>query len=51
MVDKKTLNQMYDIATKDKYNFVYINLMASDVDNMFFWKFDKRLVPSSIEEG
>ena len=50
MVDKKTLIQMYDIATKDKYNFLYINLMASDVDNMFFWNFDKRLVPSSIED-
>ena len=51
MVDKKTLIQMYDIATKDKYNFLYTNLMASDVDNMFFWNFDKGLVPSSIEEG
>ena len=51
MVDKKTLIQMYDIATKDKYNFLYINLLANDVDNMFFWNFDKRLVPSSIEEG
>ena len=51
MVDKKTLVQMYDIATKDKYNFLYINLLANDVDNMFFWNFDKRLVPSSIEEG
>ena len=50
-VDKKTLIQMYDIATKDKYNFLYINLLANDVDNMLFWYVDKRLVPSSIEEG
>ena len=49
MVDKKTLIQMYDIATKDKYNFLYISLLANDVDHMFFWNFDKRLVPSSIE--
>ena len=50
MVDKKTLIQMYDIATKEKYNFLYINLLANDVDNMFFWNCYKRLLPSSIEE-
>ena len=51
MVEKKTLIQMYDIATKEKFNFLYINLLANDVDHMFYWNVDKRLVPSSIADG
>ena len=38
MVDKKTIIAMYGIATKDKYNCLYISLLASDVDNMF-WEY------------
>ena len=50
MVDKKTLIQMYELATKDKFNFLYINLLANDADHMFYWNFTKRLVPSSLED-
>ena len=43
--------RMYEIATSEKHSFLYINLQAEDVDHMFYWNLDKRLVPSSIEEG
>ena len=51
MVDKKTLIQMYDLATKGKYNFLEITLLANDADNMIYWNVNRRLVPSSLEEG
>ena len=50
-VDRKTLMRMYEIATSDKHSFLYINLQAEDVDHMFYWNLDRRLIPSSLEEG
>ena len=37
MVDKKTLMRMYEIATEEKYNFLYTNLLGNDADHMFYW--------------
>ena len=48
MVGKKTLMQMYEIATNEKYNFLYINLLGNDADNMFYWNLDKRLKVSRM---
>ena len=50
MVDKKTLMRMYEIATEKKFNFLYINLLASDADHMFYWNLDKRLIVSKMLE-
>ena len=41
MVDKKTLMQIYKIATDQKYNFLYTNLLAADADHMFYWNLTK----------
>ena len=41
---------MYDMATEDMYNFVYINLLANTVDEMFYWDFIRRLIPSHLED-
>ena len=46
MVDKNTRMEMYKPATAKKYNFLYTNLLAGDVDHMFYWNLDKRLVVS-----
>ena len=40
---------MYEIATEKKYNFLYINLLASDADHMFFWDLDKRMIVSELD--
>ena len=48
MVDKKTLMEMYKTAADQKYNFLYINLLAGDADHMFYWDLDKRLVVSQM---
>ena len=46
MVDKKTLMRMYEIATENNYNFLYINLLAGYADHMFYWNLDTRLIVS-----
>ena len=49
-VDRKTLKHIYDIATGQKYNFLYINLLAADADHMFYWNLDKRFIVSEMLE-
>jgi len=43
--DKKTLLKLYKTATDIPYNFLYINLVASEKKDMFFSGFTHRLVP------
>ena len=45
--DKKTLMEMYQIATAEPYSFWYINLAASKIEDMFWLRFESRLVPSA----
>ena len=44
--DKKTLMQMYRLATDEPYSFWYILLTAKKREDMFFVRFEKRLVPN-----
>ena len=41
--DKKTLLEIYSIATEQPYSFLYINLLAKTVSNMFYINFDKKI--------
>jgi len=45
LYDKKTLLEIYNIATSEPYSFLYINLMAKKKEEMFFLRFEKALVP------
>jgi hypothetical protein len=40
---KKTLLEMYNLATAEPYSFWYINLMQNNINKMFFIKFQQRL--------
>ena len=44
LTDKKTLLEMYNMATKEPYSFWYINLIAKKVEDMFFCKFGHKLI-------
>jgi len=44
--DKKTLMEMYKMATADRYSFMYVNLAASNVEDMFWLRFEQRMVPT-----
>ena len=44
LVDKKTLLQIYNKAIERKYNFLYIKLMADNVNEMFYLNFDQPFI-------
>ena len=45
--DKRVLLEMYQIATRGPYSFWYINLSASKVEDMFWLRFEQRMIPSA----
>ena len=44
--DRKTLLQMYEIATAEPYSFWYINLSAAKED-VFWLRFESRMIPQN----
>jgi len=42
LINKKKLLEIYERAIEQKYNFLYINLMADNINEMFFINFDKQ---------
>ena len=46
LVDAKTLLAMYRQAVERPYGFLFINLLAKDLNSMFYSSFNARLVPS-----
>ena len=42
--DKKTLLELYNIATSEPHSFLYVKLTAKSKDDMFYMNFNKRLV-------
>ena len=45
--DKKTLMEMSATATYEPYSFWYINLAASKVEDMFWLRFESRMIPTT----
>ena len=45
LVDRKTLMEMYRMATAEKHGFLYVNLL-NERDQMFYKGFDERFVLS-----
>ena len=48
LVPKAVLEAMYDEATSIPFNFLYINTLARDIDNMFYSGFTRRFTPSQM---
>ncbi len=48
--DKKTLLKMYHMCVDKPFGFMYINLTVQDRGEMFWYKFEARLVPSGDVE-
>ena len=42
-VGRKELLEMYHLATKEPYSFLYINLVSPTIENMFYINFNQRL--------
>ena len=45
--DKATLMEMYELATREPYSFWYIHLAARRREDMFYLRFEKRMIPNS----
>ena len=45
--DKPTLLEMYHLATAEPYSFWYINLATSRVEDVFWLRFESRMIPSA----
>ena len=44
VLDKKTLLQLYNIATSEPHSFLYIKLTESNKNDMFYINLNKKLV-------
>ena len=44
LLDKKILLQVYMKATEERYSFLFIKLTSPTIDDMFFVKFNKRIM-------
>ena len=44
LVDKQTLLEMYKLAPREAFSFLYIKLTAKDINDMFYIKFGQKLM-------
>jgi hypothetical protein len=44
LADKKSILEMYKLATDEPHSFLYVNLVAKQLSEMFYIRFDKRLI-------
>ena len=45
LVDPKLLRKLYDYATSEPYSFLYLNLAAQTLQDMFYRNFEAKLIP------
>ena len=43
LVDKKTLYEIYKLATEEPYSFLFVKLRSSDVNNIFMVRLEKEI--------
>ncbi len=48
--DKRTLLALYNAATEEPFNFHYVKLTSKSKDDVFYKKFDHKLVIGEDEE-
>jgi len=49
LIDKKTMMEIYKKATDEQYSFLYVDLTAKDLNNMFMVKFEKRIMIEDLD--
>ena len=48
--DKKTLLEMYHMATSEPFSFWYINLSARALEDVFWLRFESRMIPTDAND-
>ena len=46
--DKQTIYDIYKLATTDAHSFLYVNLMATKAEDMFYLSLQKKIIPKQI---
>ena len=46
---KKLMLEVYNLATEEPSSFLFINLMQGDVNDMFYKRFDAKLVINQLD--
>ena len=49
--DKQTLLKIYKAATTPRFGFLYMNLMAHNLNELFFFKFETRIVVAQNDDN
>ena len=48
LLDKKILLEVYMKATEERFCFLFIKLTSPTINDMFFMKFDKRIMVQDV---
>jgi hypothetical protein len=48
---KNEIMELYKYATREPYSFLFVRLDAKTREDMFWLRFEKRLVPKETEDG
>ena len=48
---KNTLLEIYERATEERFSFLFVNLMKSDINEVFMIKFDRKFIVDEDEDG
>ena len=51
LIDKKILHNIYQQATEQPYAFLYVNLTAKNINDMFWINFDQKIIVDDYGEG
>ena len=43
LIDKKTINEIYRVATEEPYSFLFVKLRESDVNKIFMKRFEAEI--------
>ena len=49
LIDKKTLMELYQLATAEAYSFLYVKLHGKKRNDMFMINFSKKLIVQDID--
>ena len=48
---KNTLLEIYERATEERFSFLFVNLMKSDINEVFMIKFDRKFIVDEDNDG
>ena len=50
LYDRKTFYNIYKMATESSHSFLYVDLMQTKSENMFYYNLEKKIIPKNEED-